>query len=54
VVLAEQDAVAQGESGAAVHLPFDHLRLGVHAFGPAVMERQGDGRDDGLLVGARV
>ena len=40
----------QGESGAATHLPLDHLRLGVHAFGPAVMKRQGYGGDDGLGV----
>jgi hypothetical protein len=51
VVLAEQDAVAQkSEPGAAIHLPLDHLGLGVHAFGPAVMKRQGDSGDDGLGV----
>ncbi len=54
VVLAEQDAVAQeSESGAAVPLPLDHLGLGVHAFGPSVMKRRGDGGDDGLLVQVR-
>ena len=40
----------EGESGAAVHLPLDHLRFGVHALGPAVMERQGDGGGDGRHV----
>jgi hypothetical protein len=44
----------QGESGAAIHLPLDHLRLDVHAFGPAVMKRQGDGGDDGLGVQVQV
>jgi hypothetical protein len=48
VWLVEQDAVAQeGEAGAAVHLTLDHLGLGVHALGPAVMERQGDGCGSG-------
>jgi hypothetical protein len=50
-VLAEQNAVAQErESGPAVHLPLDHLCLGVHALGPAVVKRQGDGRGGGQLV----
>jgi hypothetical protein len=41
VGLAEQDALAQqGESGAAVHLPLDHLRFGVDAFGAAVVVRR--------------
>jgi hypothetical protein len=31
-------------------LPIDHLGLGVHAFGPAVVKRQGDGRDHGSGV----
>jgi len=39
VPLAEQDAVAeQGESGASVHLPFDHLGPGVDSLGAAVVE----------------
>ncbi len=40
----------EGEAGAAVHLPLDHLRFRVHALGPAVMERQGDGCGGGRHV----
>ena len=40
----------EGEVGAAVHLPLDHLRFRVHAFGPAVVKRQGDGGGDGRHV----
>jgi hypothetical protein len=29
---------------------FSSVGLGVHAFGPAVVKRQGDGSDDGLGV----
>jgi hypothetical protein len=51
-MLVEQDAVSEEiESGAAVHLQLDHLRLGVvHALGPAVVKRQGEGRGDGQRV----
>jgi hypothetical protein len=40
----------ESEAGAAVHLPLDHLRFRVHAFGPAVMKWQGDGRYGGIDV----
>ncbi len=40
----------EGEPGSVAHLPLDHFRSRVHAFGPAVMERQGDGCDGGLLI----
>ncbi|MGI5490295.1 hypothetical protein [Microtetraspora malaysiensis] len=43
----------QREAGPAVYLAHDPLGLGVHAFGAAVMERQGDGRSDGLAVLAK-
>ncbi|MEV4807820.1 hypothetical protein AB0K18_48190 [Nonomuraea sp. NPDC049421] len=37
--LAEQDGVAKvSEPGAAVHLPFEELGLGIDAFGTAVVE----------------
>lgn len=48
---AEQDPGAeQSEAGAAVDLPPDHLRFGVHALGPAIVKGQGDGCDDGQPV----
>jgi hypothetical protein len=51
VVSAEQDPVTEeGEADTAIHLPLDHLRLSIHASGPAVMKRQGDRGDDGLGV----
>ena len=40
----------EGEAGAAVHLPLDHFRFRVHALGPAVVERQGDGCGGGRHV----
>ncbi len=40
----------EGESGAAVHLPLDHFCLGVHALGPSIVERQGDGGGGGVDV----
>jgi hypothetical protein len=40
----------EGEAGAANHLPLDHLGLGVHALGLAVVEGQRDGGDHGLGV----
>ena len=32
----------QGEAGASVHLPFDHLGLGVNSLGAAVVVRHRD------------
>ena len=40
----------QGEAGAAVHLPFDHLGLGVDSLGAAVVVREGEGGGGGLDV----
>lgn len=49
--LGQEDAVAERrEAGAAVHLAHDALGLGIHALGSAVVERQGDGRTDGVAV----
>ncbi|WP_236051597.1 hypothetical protein [Nonomuraea cypriaca] len=38
------------EPGTAVHLPHDPLRAGVHAFGPAVVVRKGEGGVHGVAV----
>lgn len=40
----------EGNVVAAIHLPLDHLGLGVHVLGPAVVKGHGDGGDDGPLV----
>jgi len=40
----------EGEAGAAMHPPHDRFRFGVHAFGPAVVVRQGQGRVHGFFV----
>jgi hypothetical protein len=40
----------QGEAGASVHLPLDHLGLGVDAFGASVVVREGERGGGGLDV----
>ena len=40
----------EGEPGASVHLPLDHLRLCVDSFGAAVVEGHGERRCCGLDV----
>jgi len=40
----------EGEAGAAMHLPHDPFRFGVHAFGPAVVVWLGHGRVHGFFV----
>lgn len=40
----------EGEAGAAMHPPHDPFRLGVHAFGPAVVVWQGHRRVHGFFV----
>jgi hypothetical protein len=48
---AGQDAVAQeSEAGSSVHLSFEQLRFGVHAFGASVVVFEGDRGDDGIDV----
>jgi hypothetical protein len=52
VASAEQDPVAeQGEAGAAVHLPLDHLGPGVHSLSAAVVAGQGERGGSGLDAG---
>jgi hypothetical protein len=47
----EEDPVAEeGESGTSVHLSFDHLGLGVDAFGAAVVVWHRERGCDGLEV----
>jgi hypothetical protein len=41
----------QGEAGASVHLPFDHLGLGVDALGAPVVVREGEPGERFLLAG---
>src|SRR5512135_1358180 len=44
----------QSESPAAVHLSFDHLRfVMLHALGPAVVERLGEGSETTATCGHR-
>jgi hypothetical protein len=51
VWLLEEDAVAEEmEAGPAVLLSFDQLRLGVDAFGSAVVVFAGQGGADGVLT----
>jgi len=40
----------QGEAGASVHLPFDHLGLGVDSLGASVVMREGERGGGGLDV----
>ncbi len=40
----------QGEADASVHLPFDHLCLGVDSLGAPVVVREGDSGGGGLDV----
>lgn len=51
VVLSEEDAVAkESKACSSVHLPFDQLCFGVHAFGASVVVFEGDRGGDGVDV----